>query len=78
MTLLGENVAKVPGRSGDLPRRDIGEVAEWSNAAASKVVVPLVGTGGSNPSLTAMIAGGSNDPPRPPAAPRRVPSPCAK
>jgi len=25
-----------------------------------------------------MIAGGSNDPPRPPAAPRRVPSPCAK
>jgi hypothetical protein len=30
-----------------------GEVAEWSNAAASKAVVPLVGTGGSNPSLTA-------------------------
>ncbi len=28
-------------------------MAEWSNAAASKAVVPLVGTGGSNPSLSA-------------------------
>jgi hypothetical protein len=33
-----------------------GEVAEWSNAAVSKAVVPLVGTGGSNPPLSAKVA----------------------
>ena len=32
-----------------------GEVAEWSNAADSKSVVLLVGTGGSNPPLSAML-----------------------
>lgn len=35
------------------PASTLGEMAEWSNAAASKAVVPLVGTGGSNPSLSA-------------------------
>jgi hypothetical protein len=30
-----------------------GELPEWSNGADSKSVVPLSGTGGSNPSLSA-------------------------
>jgi hypothetical protein len=30
-----------------------GELPEWSNGADSKSVVPLCGTGGSNPSLSA-------------------------
>ncbi len=35
-----------------LPRN--GEVAEWLKAAASKAVVPLRGTAGSNPALSAI------------------------
>ena len=34
-------------------RSTIGEMAEWSNVAVSKSVVPQ-GTGGSNPSLSAI------------------------
>jgi hypothetical protein len=30
----------------------LGEMREWLNRAASKAVVPLVGTEGSNPSLS--------------------------
>ena len=31
-----------------------GELPEWSNGADSKSVVPFLGTGGSNPSLSAI------------------------
>ncbi len=33
----------------------IGEVPEWSNGADSKSVVPLAGTVGSNPTLSAIF-----------------------
>ena len=36
------------------PRPNYGEMAEWSNAAVLKTVVPK-GTGGSNPSLSAIF-----------------------
>ena len=37
---------------GFCPAMHLGEMAEWSNVAVSKSVVPQ-GTGGSNPSLSA-------------------------
>ena len=36
-----------------------GEVAEWSNAAVSKTVIPVSGIGGSNPPLSAIVADNS-------------------
>ncbi len=38
---------------------DYGEMAEWSNAAVLKTVVPK-GTGGSNPSLSATLRYSAN------------------
>ena len=40
-------------QSGNKPGSTLGEMAEWSNAAVLKTVV-LQGTGGSNPSLSAL------------------------